>query len=40
MDNELKESSYVSPEVGVILLTPSRVLCDSDPVVGDPEEEW
>ncbi len=40
MDNQLIESSYVSPEVVVMKLSPSRVLCESDPVVGDPEEEW
>ena len=40
MDNELMKCSYVSPAVEVILLSPSRVLCDSDPVVGDPEEDW
>ena len=34
------ENSYVSPEIEVIMLSPSRVLCDSDPLVGDPEEDW
>ena len=40
MNNDLKESSYVPPVVEVIPVYPSRVMCDSDPIVGDNEDDW